>query len=66
MANKTKPAGDAATSAQPAATAAPPAQRLQGGSYTVQPDGTAQRVEHTRDADTTDTTAKAQPTASEE
>lgn len=63
---KAKTASD--TSTPPlAAPAAPPAQRLQGGSYTVQPDGTAQRVEHTRDAEPgTDNTAAADAPASQE
>lgn len=59
---KTTRASDLAATTQPAAPAAPPA-RQQGGSYEVQPDGSAQRVAHTRDAEPDDTSAPAQPAA---
>lgn len=63
---KTTRASDLATTTLPAAPAAPPA-RQQGGSYEVQPDGSAQRVAHTRDANQPDdTSAPAQPAASQE
>ena len=67
---KTSTANDLAAPAAPAAPAPPPAQRQAGGSYTVQPDGTTQRVEHTRDAgrdpDPDNSNAPANPAASQE